>query len=86
MASEKRRVYTWRGPYHRYVDFKIIYCSPGISEDVRKSIEEDLKDPDSEIRRDIRKLFEADPPGVYKLSVLVPPFKAGCLIQFRKVR
>jgi hypothetical protein len=86
-----RRTYTWRGPYHRYVDFQIATCLPSIPEDVKKGLEEDLKDPNSEIRRDIRKLFEPSPPGEYELGVLMPPYKylgvtAGCIIKFRKIR
>jgi len=89
--EKERRTYTWRGPYHRYVDFQVVTCLLGIPEEARKSLEEDLKDPNSDIRRDIRRIFEPSPPGEYEFSILMPPYKhlgetAGCIIKFRKVR
>jgi len=88
-GEERKREITWR-PYHRYIDFQILSCY-GVPDDARKGLEEDLKDPNSEIRRDIRKNYEEAPPGEYTLTVLMPPYKyldriAGCIIKFRKIR
>ena len=76
----------WR-QHHRYVDFQIVECK-GLSEDIIKSLEEDLKDPNSDIRREIREEFEYKDPGEYTLPVFVVPgeFGAGCVIKFKKVR
>jgi hypothetical protein len=76
----------WR-PHHRYVDFKIVECT-GLSEDMIKSLEEDLKDSNSDIRRDVREMFDVKEPGEYTLPVFVVPGEigAGCIIKFRKIK
>jgi hypothetical protein len=88
-GEEAKTEITWR-PHHHYVDFQVAYCY-GVPDDARKGIEEDLKDPNSEIRRDIRERFKDYPPGEYSIAVLVPPHRwitgyAYCVVKFRKIR
>jgi len=79
---------------HRYTDFQI-WTSFWMSEEERKALEEDLKNPNSDIRRDVRRLFKLAPPGEYYLSVAIygspkprplPLPSGGCVIKFRKIR
>lgn len=85
---ERERV-TIHKSYHRYANFKVTGCS-GVSEEDQKSLEEELKDAHSDIRRDIRRLFEAQPLGKHELDVTFHPrrlgMSAGCIVEFEKVK
>ena len=85
--GESMKRFVWR-PTHRYVDFQIVECDPRVPEESRKGVEEDLKDPNSDIRRDIRESFKDAPPGEYTFGIWMPEYGpyAGCTIKFRKIR
>jgi len=77
------KVYRWV-PKRRYAEFRIEECTPGTPGEVRKELVRELEDPNSDLRRDIRKLFEGEPPGEYCLVVDIPG-DGSCRIRFRKI-
>lgn len=82
--------------YHRYTNFKVISCWTGkldpktlkmipFPEKERKYIERELRNSSSEIRRDIRRLFENSLLGIHYHNIFTPSLGA-CRISFKKTR
>lgn len=52
------------------------------ADDIEKYIDDEIKDPNSDIRRDIRNKYKTARPGHYEESILILPERIGVIIEF----